>query len=235
MLNDGGGPFSLTSAGNLTVDTSKGWLNYEVKTWYTVVVGLRETVNVLGQPPVWASDGNMTLSINVIDVNEAPYFSSVPGDYRVDEESNATVVVTPFVNGNSSVYIVVMDEDAVNNTVLSVGISSSAVGFGSGYFEVVANGTGGVCRGNMMCILRVRAGAPRMNFDTGLRNVSVSLNVTDNQGLVSYWPAFDVAIRDINQGRRGFCFPDSAVWLCWLRASLVLRIRHGFPSGVSSQ
>ena len=206
LLDDSSGPFSLSSSGLLYVDTSKGWLNYEVRSFYTLTVGAREVSNQAGSSPLlWALQGNSSKNISVVDVRENPYFVNVPFNYTVDEESVFPSLVTPHGNGS---YIVVNDEDFSNNSALVVSVVSTT-GQGSGYFEVVNGTDGSACRGGHNCVLRMRSGAPRINYDSpsSLRNVSVTLTVTDNTTLFATLPSFNVTVMDINQGtsRRGAC------------------------------
>ena len=223
------GPFSVTTAGLLYVDTSKGWLNYESLSSYSLSIGLVEVSNKLSSSPLlWAAQGNTTNSISVVDVNEYPYFRVLPNNYSIDEESVYPTSVTPYTsNGNmtmtlnplvlssyNGVYITVYDDDGGNNSAVVVSVTSfsSANGSNSAYFEVV-NATGGICRGNQNCTLRVRSGAPRMNYDApdALRWVNVTLTVTDPTGLTTTASTFNVTINDVNQAPRILNYPLSTV------------------------
>ena len=199
LFDAAGGPFSLTPSGMLYVDTEKGWLNYEVQTLFTLGVQLREVSNgVAGASLLYASQGNTTTVVNVLDVREAPRFVFTPGNYAVDEESVFPTIVTPYLNGS---YIRVFDEDVGNDSALSVTVQSWVTGVNSSYFEVV-NATGAACRGQQNCVLRVKTGSPRMNFDSPdlVRLVNVSLTVTDSTGLNRSTSVFNVAVMNINQG-----------------------------------
>ena len=201
LLSDGGAPVSLTPSGLLYVDTSKGWLDYEVTNAYSLVIGLQEASNAIaGSPLLYAMQGNASEVISVVDVNEAPYFRVLPSDYRLDEESRYPSLVTPYVTTNGS-FIVVYDEDFGNNSALVVTVASSTVQ-NSSYFEVVNASNGGVCRGNATCVLRVRSDAPRINYDSpnSIRSVNVTVLVTDDTGLSGSSGVFNVTINDVNQG-----------------------------------
>ncbi len=202
LVNDSSGPFSMNSSGYLRVDTSKGRLNFEERTTYVLTVSLRESNNQLGSALLYASQGNLTITITVVDVNESPYFVGVPSGYRIDEESanpNVTTAVVPGVNGS---FIIVGDQDFGNDSALTVTTVSDAIGFGSSYFEVV-NVIGGECLGGQECVLRVRSGSPRMNYDAGMRTINVTLNVSDPTGRSTLTPMFNVTVNDINQGLCG--------------------------------
>ena len=224
------GPFSVTTSGLLYVDTSKGWLNYESLSSYSLSVGLREASNkVASSPLLWAAQGNTTNSISVVDVNEYPYFRVLPNNYSIDEESVYPSSVTPYTsNGNmtmtlnplvlssyNGVYITVYDDDGGNNSALVVSVTSfsSANGSNSAYFEVVNASSTGPCIGNQNCTLRVRSGAPRMNYDApdALRWVNVTLTVTDPTGLTTTASTFNVTINDVNQAPRILNYPLSTV------------------------
>ena len=235
LLSDGGGPLSLTTDGRLFVDTAKGWLNYEVSTGYTLSVMLRETSNrVSGSPLLFAMQGNVSQSVRVVDVNEYPYFVVVPANYSLDEESAYPTTVTPQYSNvsvttslnplvsswtTSAKYIMVYDEDIGNNSALVVTVSCSAAlgpgGFGSGYLELV-NATGGSCRGNQNCTLRVRAGALRINYDAPdlVRSMNVTLTVTDPTGLIVNSSLLTVAINDVNQGMLWSCHDGGSSVRC---------------------
>ena len=199
FVNDSGGPFSLSTSGLLTVNTSLGWVNYEAKSTYTLTIGLQEVSNALGTALLYAREGNTTLVVNVRDVNEAPYFVNVPGAYRINEESTSPTVVTPFTNGTN---IMVQDEDIGNNSALVVNVSSSATGYGSGYFEVV-NASGSACRGGLPCVLRMMAGSPVIDYDAGIRSINVTVTVRDPLSAAAVTPLFNVTVDDINQGELG--------------------------------
>ena len=214
LISANGGPFTLTPAGLLYVDTAKGWLDFEITNVYTISVMLQEVSNKLSSPLLFAAQGNTTEVISVVDVNEYPYFQSLPTSYRLDEESLYPSVATPYSNGTfismlnplvsssyNGSYIAVYDEDIGNNSGLVVTVSSVSTK-GSGYFEVVNATNGGVCRGNQNCTLRVRSNAPRINYDSPdvVRSINVTLTVTDTTGLVTNTSMFVVAINDVNQG-----------------------------------
>ena len=199
LLNDGGGPFSLTTSGSLFVDAAKGWLNYEVVQSYNLTIGVREQQNaVAGSPLLQGLQGNFSQSVSVTDVNEPPVIVFSPGGYRVDEESTYPARVTPYSNGS---FIMVDDPDFGNRTALTVTVVSMSSDGNMSYFEVV-NSTGGACTGMQNCVLRVKASAPRMNFDgpSSLRSVNVTVNVTDSRGLQASTGVFNVTVVDINQG-----------------------------------
>ena len=217
LIDDSAGPFSLTSSGTLYVDTSKGWLSYESRSSYTIAVSVRETVNqVAGSPLLFAVQGNLTGSIFIRDLREAPVFVFSPGQYRVDEESLYPSVVTPYVNGS---YIVVADQDAGNNSALVVSVVTSFQGVVGSYFEAVNASDGSACRGGHQCVLRVRSGSPRLNYDSpmSMRSLLVNVTVTDSTGLATALSPFSVTVVDVNQGMvhaRG-----NAVWLrCIIRS-----------------
>jgi hypothetical protein len=137
-----------------------------------------------------------SLTVNVRDVNEAPTFGTLPTGYSVPEESGAGVVVTPTVG----TFITVADQDGGNASALTVTVASSAWGFSSNYFEVVRSSDFAACVGGDTCILRVRTGSPRMDYDAGLVRVNVTVTVADSNGLRMTTPNFTVTIVDINQG-----------------------------------
>jgi hypothetical protein len=137
----------------------------------------------------------------VRDVNEAPTFGTLPTGYSVPEESGAGVVVTPTVG----TFITVADQDGGNASALTVTVASSAWGFSSNYFEVVRSSDFAACVGGDTCILRVRTGSPRMDYDAGLVRVNVTVTVADSNGLRTTTPNFTVAIVDINQGALVLC------------------------------
>ena len=199
LVNDSSGPFSMNSSGYLRMDTSKGALNFEERSTYVLTVSLQETSNQLGSALLFASQGNLTITITVLDVNEFPYFVGVPSGYRIDEESANPNVTTAMVAGVNGTFIIVGDQDFGNDSALTVTTVSGALGYGSSYFEVVTAG-GDVCRGAQQCVLRVRSGSPRMNFDAGLRTINVTLNVSDSTGRSTLTPMFNVTVNDINQG-----------------------------------
>ena len=181
------------------MDAEKGWLNYEVQSLFTLGIQLREVSNsVAGASLLYASQGNTTAVVNVLDVSEVPRFVFTPGNYTVDEESVFPTIVTPYWNGS---YIRVFDEDIGNDSALSVTVQSWVTGVNSSYFEVV-NATGAACQGQQNCVLRVKTGSPRMNFDSPdlVRLVNVSLTVTDSTGLNRSTSVFNVTVKDINQG-----------------------------------
>ena len=201
LLSDGGAPVSLTPSGLLYVDTSKGWLDFEVTNAYSLMIGLQEASNAIaGSPLLYAMQGNASGVISVVDVNEAPYVKTLPGAYRLDEESIYPTLATPYVTASGS-FIVVYDEDFGNNSALVVTVASSTVQ-NSSYFEVVNASNGGVCRGNATCVLRVRSGAPRINYDSpdSIRSVNATVLVTDDTGLSGSSGVFNVTINDVNQG-----------------------------------
>ena len=202
LIDDGGGPFSLSSTGELTVNTSKGWLDYEVTQLYTVKLGLREVSNaILNSSLLYATQGNVTLQIRVTDVNEAPYFSVLPSGYRLAEESPILSHALPTVPGALGGYsIVVNDEDFGNNSALTLTTASSAVGFGANYFEVVNASTNATCRGGDLCVLRLRVNSSRVDYDAGIRSINVTLTVTDSLSASATTGVFSVGINDINQG-----------------------------------
>jgi hypothetical protein len=205
MVDDGGGPFSITMSGLLTVDTSRGWLDYEVTPSYTVVLSLREVSNAVNNGSLLsATQGNTTLQVRVVDINEAPYFSVLPSGYHLSEESPALTRATPSTAGALGGYsIVVGDEDFSDNSALVVSTVSNATGFGSAYFEVVNSTTNGTCRGGQLCVLRLRSDASRIDFDAGLRSIDVAVTVTDSD-LASTVVYFNVSVDDINQGAVAF-------------------------------
>ncbi len=196
LTNADGGPFVLhPTTGVLTVSSGSS-LNFEVKSSYNLTVSAQETVVARNSPFTVSMAVNVTLR----DVLESPYFVGFPSSYAVDEESVYPAIVTPKVNGVNGSYIVVNDEDNGNNSALVVSVVSTT-GQGSGYFEVV-NAAGGACLGGQSCVLRVKSGAPRINYDSpsSLRLISVTLTVTDPTALSTTLSTFNVAVVDINQG-----------------------------------
>ena len=99
-----GVPFSLTADGLLYVDTSKGWLNYEAVSVYSLSVGLCEVSNAVGSPLLWASQGNVSLAVLVTNVNEPPYFSVLPNGYTLAHGSMYPTEATPHT-ANGVTYI----------------------------------------------------------------------------------------------------------------------------------
>ena len=209
-----GAPFSLTAGGLLYVDTSKGWLNYELTNAYSLSIGLREVSNKGTTPLLWSAQGNVSQGVSVVDVNEYPYFSILPNGYKVDEESVYPMEVTAYTTSGfmittvnpwvtvsyNGTFVYVNDEDGGNNSALVVSVTSVS-GSNSSYFEVVNATTGGACRGGQNCTLRIRQGSPRINYDApdSLSWINVTLTVTDPTGLATNTSAFNVTINDVNQ------------------------------------
>ena len=225
------GPFAIdATTGVLTVATGLGWLDFEVTASYVVNVTVAETSSSLDTPLT----AYQLVTVTVLDVNEYPYFVVVPANYSLDEESVYPTTVTPQYSNvsvttslnplvsswtTSAKYIMVYDEDIGNNSALVVTVSCSAAlgpgGFGSGYLELV-NATGGSCRGNQNCTLRVRAGALRINYDAPdlVRSMNVTLTVTDPTGLVVNSSLLTVAINDVNQGMLWSCHDGGSSVRC---------------------
>jgi hypothetical protein len=193
LSNDGGGPFVVNSTGALFVDLNKGSLNFEATPAYICTVLVSD---ILTTSPGTVLTNSTTFTITVRDVNEAPTFGTLPTGYSVPEESGAGVVVTPTVG----TFITVADQDGGNASALTVTVASSAWGFSSNYFEVVRSSDFAACRGGDTCILRVRTGSPRMDYDAGLVRVNVTVTVADSNGLRTTTPNFTVTIVNINQG-----------------------------------
>jgi hypothetical protein len=191
-----GCPVRMNSSGHVLVDRDAGLLNFEAKSLYTMVVSLMEVSNAMGALQ-YATQGNVTLFLRVVDVNEAPTFSALPTGYSVNEEAVNYTTVVPSLGGS---FIVVTDEDGGNLTSLVIAVRSSAVGFSSSYFEIVRSSDNGTCRGGDNCILRVVLNRPAMDYDAGMRGVNVSLTVTDSKGAFTTASNFTVVVNDINQG-----------------------------------
>jgi hypothetical protein len=179
-----GGPFSMSVNGSLFVNTSLGGgLDFESKSSYTLVVSLAESQNrVVGSPLLSAVVGSVTLSVTVVDVNEAPRFLSVPAAFHIAEHAAALSVldVVP-----ASTALAVFDEDDVYDVSLVVTV-------GDEYFETVRLGVNDGLYG-----LRIRAGAPDIDYDQGVTVVVVVLVVTDSGGL-STNVTTSVSIDDVN-------------------------------------
>jgi hypothetical protein len=188
-----GCPVRMNSSGHMFVD---GLLNFEARSLYTMVVSLVEVSNAMGALQ-YATQGNATLFLRVVDVNEAPIFSVLPTGYSLDEEAANYTIVAPSSGGS---FIAVTDEDAGNSSSLVITVRSSAAGFASSYFEVVRASDNGTCRGGDSCVLRVVLKRPALNYDAGLRGVNVSLTVTDSNGAFTRASNFTVVVNDINQG-----------------------------------
>jgi hypothetical protein len=187
------GPFRMRTDGSVYVDTSLGWLDYETKRTYSVIVELVETSNIGGGLLGAVGGRNRTLTINVLDLNEAPRFVSIPSLFHVNEHvSNGTSVTQ-----ESPSVLRLYDEDDGNNTMLNVSI----VGDGSTYFDIVAVSGGGRCRGNVDCELVTAPGAPDVDFDECLRLIPVEILAVDSEGLQVLLNT-TVTIDDINQRER---------------------------------
>ena len=191
-----GCPVRMNSSGHVFVSRDAGLLNFEAKSLYTMVVSLMEVSKAMGALQ-YATQGNVTLFLRVVDVNEAPTFSALPTGYSVDEEAVNYTTVVPSLGGS---FIVVTDEDGGNLTSLVIAVRSSAVGFSSSYFEIVRSSDNGTCRGGDNCILRVVLNRPAMDYDAGMRGVNVSLTVTDSNGAFTTASNFTVTVNNINQG-----------------------------------
>ena len=78
LVDDDGGPFALLGNGTLVVDTSGGGsLNFELVPSYTLLVELRESSNA-GGALLEATQGQSSVTVSVLDVNEAPSFDPFP-------------------------------------------------------------------------------------------------------------------------------------------------------------
>jgi hypothetical protein len=195
IVTTDGCPIRMNSSGWLFTDSALGVLDFESKATCAFTVEVTEVSTAV--PPLLSStQGVSSLTVNVRDVNEAPTFGTLPTGYSVPEESGAGVVVTPTVG----TFITVADQDGGNASALTVTVASSAWGFSSNYFEVVRSSDFAACRGGDTCILRVRTGSPRMDYDAGLVRVNVTVTVADSNGLRMTTPNFTVTIVDINQG-----------------------------------
>ncbi len=192
VLVDGdGGPFVMDVNGSLFVDTSLGALDFEVQPVYTLTVVLSETRNIWSNGSfLSAQQGVGTLVVRVVDVNEAPYFVSVPSVFRVPEHSFRMSVVSQ----SAPLLLSVFDQDAGNNSALSV----SVVGGGATYFEIVSS-AGEACVGDVACVLRIHPSAPDMDYDASLSLIVVSVLVVDPAGL-NVSESVSVEIVDINEG-----------------------------------
>ena len=215
QLSGATGPFAIDAvSGKLTVATSLGWLDFEVTASYIVNVTVAETTSSRDTPLT----AYQLVTVNVVDVNEYPYFVVVPASFTLDEESVYPTTVTsqysnvsvttslhPLVSSwtTSAKYIMVYDEDIGNNSALVVTASSIGVGTSfAGYFEVVA-ANGSACRGAMNCTLRVRVGAPRIDTDATTWQVSainMTLMVVDSASLATNSTMLSTVVNDINQG-----------------------------------
>ena len=197
------GPLTLSHDGLLFVDTAKGWLDYEVMNTYHLTSTLAEVSNAFNDSPALGSlQGDVAQLVSVMDVNELPYFVSLPVGYNIDELSVYPTLVQPG-NGSASEYIVVFDEDFGNNSALVVNTVSFADGHGTGYFEVV-NTTGGQCRGNMNCVMRVTQSSPRIHYTPPdfMRYINVTVVVTDPTGLTNNSGNVNVTINEIDEGKQ---------------------------------
>jgi hypothetical protein len=219
-----GCPVRMNSSGHVLVDRDAGLLNFEAKSLYTMVVSLMEVSNAMGALQ-YATQGNVTLFLRVVDVNEAPMFSVLPTGYSVDEEAVNYTTVVPSSGGS---FIVVTDEDGGNSSSLALSIRSSAVGFSSSYFEIVRVSDNGTCRGGDNCILRVVLNRPAMDYDAGLTGVNVSLTVTDSNGAFTTASNFTVVVNDINQGMLRAAFDAlfcALKWVVTASCHMMIRVR----------
>ena len=200
LFDDDGGPFSLSPSGLVSYNVSKGTIDFETRTSYLLHLSVVEASNRLGNDSLlFAVQGNLTVAVAVIDVHERPTFSALPTSFSLDEESVYPTIVTPAL---PDLYIGVTDEDVGNASTLAVNVTATVRGVVLPLFEVVSALDGSPCRGAMNCVLRVRSGAARVNFDAPDRTtvVSIVIRVSDQSGLFSESPATNVSIVDINQG-----------------------------------
>ena len=175
LVNANGGPFSMNINGSLFVNTSLGWLDYEVKSVYNLTIQMSQTSNFWNNGTLLtASQGLGYLTVNVVDVAEMPYIVSFPTWFDVPEHSPVRTVV----NQSSPSLMQFYDEDFGNNSALSVSVVT-----GSTYLEVV-NSTGGACLGAMPCVLRIRTGSPdTIDYAQGVHLILFSIFVLAPTGL----------------------------------------------------
>ena len=77
LVDDGGGPFTVTPSGSLYVDTTKGWLNYENVSLYTIVIRVQEVSNRVNSSRLLrAVQGDSVVWVTVNNLPEAPYYTS---------------------------------------------------------------------------------------------------------------------------------------------------------------
>ena len=224
------GPLTLTRDGWLYVNTASGWLDYEQQSDYHLSVLLVEVANAIpGSPLLQAVQGNASQVISVVDVNESPYFVTVPTEYRVDDEALFPAYATPYSSTGirvvsldpyvtasyHGVFLTVFDEDLGNNSALVVTVTSVSSS-DSGYLEALGT-DGTTCVGNMNCTLRVRADAPRIDYDAPnlMRVINVTVTVTDPTGLVATTAMFDAVVEDVNQGTSAVCPASACAVVCW--------------------
>jgi hypothetical protein len=216
LLDDGGGPFSLSTTRYLTVNTSsKGWLDYELMTLYALSISLSEASNAMNNASLlYATQGNVTLQIRIVDMNEAPVFSSLPSSYRLSEES--LVMTRASVAMGLGSYIVVNDEDFGNSSSLVVSLTSWLTGFGSSYFEVMNRSTNGSCRGasGHKCVLRLRSDSSPIDYDAGMRYMILKRDVDSERqsSIIGEYERVQRVIDDDNQG--------VYAWLCGCLATV---------------
>lgn len=179
MLNTGGGGFAIFPNGTLYVNVSHGWLDYEARDLYTVTLMVMETYTAHG--PLLFS--NHTFDIEILDVNEAPYFSLVPSTLTITALSCPGTVV-----GTAPLSLSVYDEDFGNNSLLAVSTLPANYQFD------VLDSNGANCTGAFPCYLVLRADAATIPYGVNNNRMPVQLTVKDSgNGLAS--PPLSLSLR----------------------------------------
>jgi hypothetical protein len=191
--DDDCGPFSVLSmnmTGAVFVNTSKGSLDFETTNAYTCSVSFVEDGVVRGLP----TSTSLNVTIWVVDVNEPPSFVFIPAGYRINEEACGVLSGNP-LDG----FISVHDPDAGNDSALIVSTASYSGSYGDSFFEVVDNISMLECRGGRACVLSMRSGCPRIDYDAGVVDINVTLTVSDDRNASSSY-SFVVIVDGINEG-----------------------------------
>ena len=174
-------PFLVDPYGVVTVN---GWLDFATTSSYVIAVSLNETIT-----RACPFSNYTTFTITVLDAPDAPLFTLSTPSWSLPEESRS-----PY-NSSGVATLTAVDPTASNTSLVTVAVSRVVVGSFVGgvaysqlatspYFDVVSS-SGAACTGGAVCFLRVSPSSPRMDYDTGLRSLTVTLTATGATGLAT--------------------------------------------------
>ena len=191
-------PFLVDKYGNVTVD---GSLDFKVVTSYTLVVTVNETIS-----RACPLTNTTTLTVSIVDVPDAPYFTVATAAVSIPEER-----VWPY-NTSGVATFTALDYTPGNTSLVSLSVTGVAVTTAMGgynytrattlpYFNVTT-GAGARCSGGGACMLMVTTVSPRMDYDTGLRALAVTVTATGATGLKT---SVVVVVTIVNYNERTLC------------------------------